>query len=47
MGPQLWLGRRSEAAIAALALTGVRTGMERWASQESPGDEDDSPVPYV
>lgn len=33
--------------IAALALTAVRTGLERWTSQESPGDEDDSPVPYV
>lgn len=33
--------------IAALALTAMRTGLERWASEECPGDPDDSPVPYV
>lgn len=45
------LGQQPEdevpALIAALALTAVRTGLERWASQEPPSDEDDSPVPYV
>ncbi|GHB82946.1 TetR family transcriptional regulator [Streptomyces umbrinus] len=45
------LGQRSEdevpTLIAALVLTAVRTGLERWASMEPPGDEDDSPVPYV
>ncbi|MHB9857076.1 TetR family transcriptional regulator [Streptomyces sp. YIM S03343] len=33
--------------IAALALTAVRTGLERWAGDEDPGDGEDSPVPYV
>lgn len=33
--------------IAALALTAVRTGVERWASEDSPPGEEDSPVPYV
>ncbi|MEW2400842.1 TetR family transcriptional regulator [Streptomyces sp. NPDC046862] len=33
--------------LAALALTAMRTGLERWAGAESPGAEDDSPVPYV
>ncbi|MCW8378733.1 TetR family transcriptional regulator [Streptomyces justiciae] len=33
--------------IAALALAAVRTGLERWAREESAGDEDDSPVPHV
>ncbi|WP_427918810.1 TetR family transcriptional regulator [Streptomyces sp. cg40] len=32
--------------IAALALTAVRTGMERW-SRVAPQSDDDSPVPYV
>nr|WP_281291146.1 hypothetical protein [Streptomyces montanus] len=45
------LGQRPEGEvptlIAALALTATRTGVERWASAESPGDGDDSPVPYV
>ncbi|MEU1272618.1 TetR family transcriptional regulator [Streptomyces sp. NPDC005799] len=35
------------ALIAALALTAMRTGLERWAGDECPGDTDDSPVPYV
>lgn len=32
--------------IAALALTAVRTGLERW-SREVPQSADDSPIPYV
>jgi AcrR family transcriptional regulator len=32
--------------IAALALTAVRSGIERWASGE-PKDSDDTPMPYV
>ncbi len=32
--------------IAALALTAVRTGLERWSANE-PRDRDDTPVPYV
>jgi AcrR family transcriptional regulator len=34
------------ALIAALALTAVRSGFERWAREE-PKDGDDTPVPYV
>jgi AcrR family transcriptional regulator len=34
------------ALIAALALTAVRSGIERWASGE-PKDSDDTPMPYV
>jgi AcrR family transcriptional regulator len=34
------------ALIAALALTAVRSGIERWASAD-PKDEDDTPMPYV
>ncbi|MGW0710710.1 TetR/AcrR family transcriptional regulator [Streptomyces sp. NPDC002643] len=33
--------------IAALALTAVRTGLERWSREDPNGAEDDSPVPYV
>lgn len=32
--------------ISALALTAVRSGIERWSSDE-PDDEDDTPMPYV
>lgn len=51
------LGQRSEdevpILIAALALTAMRTGLERWAGEKPPGDpegqggQQDSPVPYV
>ncbi|QFR01614.1 TetR family transcriptional regulator [Streptomyces phaeolivaceus] len=45
------LGARPEGEvptlIAALALTVMRDGLERWANEESPSDEDDSPVPHV
>jgi hypothetical protein len=51
------LGQRPEdevpILIAALALTAMRTGLERWAGEKPPeGSEDqegqeDSPVPYV
>ncbi len=34
------------ALISALALTAVRSGIERWASSE-PEDADDTPMPYV
>lgn len=34
------------ALIAALALTAVRSGIERWAGDE-PRDGDDTPMPYV
>lgn len=34
------------ALVAALALTAVRSGIERWASDE-PTDPDDTPMPYV
>lgn len=34
------------ALIAALALTAVRSGIERWTSA-GPGDDDDTPMPYV
>jgi AcrR family transcriptional regulator len=34
------------ALIAALALTAVRSGIERWASGK-PEDGDDTPMPYV
>lgn len=34
------------ALISALALTAVRSGIERWSSGE-PGDADDTPMPYV
>jgi AcrR family transcriptional regulator len=34
------------ALIAALALTAVRSGIERWSSGE-PKDADDTPMPYV
>ncbi|WP_156690470.1 TetR/AcrR family transcriptional regulator [Mycobacterium sp. Marseille-P9652] len=34
------------ALIAALALTAVRSGIERWAG-EDPKDHDDTPMPYV
>jgi AcrR family transcriptional regulator len=34
------------ALISALALTAVRSGIERWASGE-PQDDDDTPMPYV
>jgi AcrR family transcriptional regulator len=34
------------ALISALALTAIRSGIERWASGE-PQDEDDTPMPYV
>ncbi|MPY55656.1 TetR family transcriptional regulator [Streptomyces spongiae] len=33
--------------LAALALTAMRTGLERWACEESQSEADDSPVPYV
>ncbi|GAA2410454.1 TetR family transcriptional regulator [Streptomyces glaucosporus] len=32
--------------IAAVALTAVRSGLERW-SRDEPADSEDSPVPYV
>ena len=32
--------------ISALALTAVRSGIERWSSSE-PEDADDTPMPYV
>jgi AcrR family transcriptional regulator len=53
------LGQRAEdevpTLIAALALTAVRTGMERWVGEESShegegggeGGGEDSPIPYV
>jgi AcrR family transcriptional regulator len=34
------------ALISALALTAVRSGIERWASGD-PRDSDDTPMPYV
>ena len=34
------------ALISALALTAVRSGIERWANGE-PEDPDDTPMPYV
>jgi AcrR family transcriptional regulator len=34
------------ALIAALALTAIRSGIERWSSGE-PEDADDTPMPYV
>ncbi len=34
------------ALIAAIALTAVRSGIERWSSGE-PEDADDTPMPYV
>jgi hypothetical protein len=34
------------ALIAALALTAVRSGIERWAGAEPQGS-DDTPMPYV
>ena len=34
------------ALIAALALTAVRSGIERWSCDE-PNDVDDTPMPYV
>ncbi len=34
------------ALIAALALTAVRSGIERWAN-DKPEDTDDTPMPYV
>jgi AcrR family transcriptional regulator len=34
------------ALISALALTAIRSGIERWASEE-PRDDDDTPMPYV
>ena len=34
------------ALISALALTAVRSGIERWASTE-PDDPEDTPMPYV
>jgi AcrR family transcriptional regulator len=34
------------ALIAALALTAVRSGLERWAG-DTPKDDDDTPMPYV
>ena len=43
-------GMRSDAEIpaliAALALTAIRSGIERW-SRGSPEDADDTPMPYV
>lgn len=52
------LGQRTEdevpSLIAALALTTMRTGLERWSAKDSPGDAEESPgggeespVPYV
>jgi AcrR family transcriptional regulator len=32
--------------ISALALTAIRSGIERWSSAE-PEDDDDTPMPYV
>ena len=32
--------------ISALALTAIRSGIERWTSGE-PEDADDTPMPYV
>jgi MftR C-terminal domain len=34
------------AVISALALTAIRSGIERWTSGE-PEDADDTPMPYV
>jgi hypothetical protein len=34
------------ALISALALTAIRSGIERWAGGE-PQDDDDTPMPYV
>src|SRR5260370_40744759 len=34
------------AVISALALTAIRSGIERWTSAE-PEDADDTPMPYV
>jgi AcrR family transcriptional regulator len=34
------------ALIAALAITAIRSGLERWSSAEPEGD-DDTPMPYV
>jgi AcrR family transcriptional regulator len=34
------------ALISALALTAIRSGIERWASEE-PRDDEDTPMPYV
>jgi len=33
--------------LVALALTAVRTGLERWSASPPPPDADDSPVPYA
>lgn len=33
--------------IAALALTAVRAGLERWSREVPQSAEDDSPIPYV
>jgi hypothetical protein len=34
------------AVISALALTAIRSGIERWTS-DAPEDADDTPMPYV
>jgi hypothetical protein len=34
------------AVISALALTAIRSGIERWTSG-TPDDSDDTPMPYV
>jgi hypothetical protein len=34
------------AVISALALTAIRTGIERWTDGK-PEDDDDTPMPYV
>jgi AcrR family transcriptional regulator len=39
-------GDEIPALISALALTAVRSGIERWSSGE-PEDTDDTPMPYV
>jgi hypothetical protein len=39
-------GDEIPALISALALTAVRSGIERWASAEQ-RDADDTPMPYV
>lgn len=35
------------ALIAALALTAVRSGLEKWATDKPEQDGDDTPMPYV
>ncbi|WP_369031823.1 MULTISPECIES: TetR family transcriptional regulator [Streptomyces] len=45
------MGQRPEdempSLIAALALTAVRTGLERWSREVPQSAENDSPIPYV